>query len=100
MSAPPRHHTPRSDLPTRGHGVAAIARAKGRPFMPWQQLAADVSHEFDPATGLYRYGIVVVSVPRQSGKTKLEGDVADHRCLTKPRARVWVTMQNGKTDDS
>ena len=100
MPAEPRHHTPRSDLPTRGRGVGAIARAKGRPHMPWQALAADVSHEYDPDTGLYRYGIIVVSVPRQAGKTKLEGDVADHRCLTKPRARVWITMQNGKTVDS
>ena len=100
MPAMPRHHTPRSDLPTRGRGVGIIARSKGRPLMPWQQLAADVSHEYHPATGLYRYGIIVVSVPRQAGKTKLESDVADHRCLTKPRARVWVTMQNGKTVDS
>ena len=68
--------------------------------MPWQRDGVDVALEHDPATGLNRYGIVVVSVPRQSGKTKLEGDVADHRCLTLPRARVWITMQNGKTVDS
>lgn len=92
----PRHHTPRSDRPTRGAGVAAVAAAKGRPLMPWQRDAADVALEIDPATGLPWYGIVVVTVPRQSGKTKLEGDVADHRCLTVPRARVWITQQTGK----
>src|SRR5699024_9295773 len=32
-------------------------------------------------------------------KTKLEGDVADHRCLTLPRARTWITMQSGKAVD-
>ena len=68
--------------------------------MPWQQRATDVALEIDPLTGRYRYGIVVVTVPRQAGKTKLESDVADHRCLSMPDARVWITMQNGKTVDS
>lgn len=95
----PRHHTPRSDLPTHGARVAKVARAKGRPLLPWQRLAADVSHEYDPDTGLLRYGTVVVSVPRQAGKTKLEGDVADARCLWTPRQFVRITMQDGKTAD-
>lgn len=100
MEAPPRHHTPRNpDRPTRGAAVATIARAKRRPLLPWQARAADVALEVDPATGLYAFGIVVVSVQRQAGKTKLESDLADHRCLTVPRARVWITMQNGKTVD-
>ena len=68
--------------------------------MRWQRRANDVALEYDPATGIYRYDIVVESVPRQSGKTKSEGDVADHRCLSRPRARAWITMQNGKTVDS
>jgi hypothetical protein len=92
----PRHHTPRSDRPTRGAQVAVLARAKGRPLMPHQAAAADVALEVDPDTGLYWYGIVVMSFQRQAGKTKLEGDVADHRCLTTPRARVWITQQTGK----
>jgi phage terminase large subunit-like protein len=37
--------------------------------MPWQELVADVSHELDPATGELWYRLVVVTVPRQSGKT-------------------------------
>lgn len=67
--------------------------------MPWQRDALDVALEFDPFTGHYHYPIVVVSVPRQSGKTTIEGDVADHRCVTTPRGRVWITMQRGKTVD-
>lgn len=94
--AAPRHHTRRTDRPTRGGAVGKIALAKGRPLMPWQRDAADVALEFDPATGLPAYGIVVVSTPRQSGKTTLESDVADHRALTIPRARVWYTAQTGK----
>ena len=101
MTAPPRHHTPRNpDRPTNGPGVALIGAAKGRTYMPWQRDALDVALELDPETGHYCYGIVVISVPRQSGKTTIEGDAADHRCLTTPRARVWITMQNGKTADS
>lgn len=97
----PRHHTRRDPrYPTRAGAVAAIAAAKRRPLMPWQRRALDVALEYDPVTKLYRYGTVVVSVPRQSGKTKIESDVADHRCLTIPDARVWITMQNGKTADS
>ena len=95
----PRNHTARSDLPTRGAAVGVLARAKGAPLMPWQQAAADVGLEFEPETGLPRYGIVLVTVPRQAGKTKLVGDVADERCLSKRRARVWITMQDGKTAD-
>lgn len=64
--------------------------------MPWQRDAVDVALEVDPNTGMYWYGIVVLTVPRQSGKTKVEGDVADHRCLTTPRGRVWYTAQTGK----
>nr|MDQ3573671.1 terminase large subunit [Actinomycetota bacterium] len=37
--------------------------------MPWQQLVADVGGEVDPETGLPAYREVVVTVPRQSGKT-------------------------------
>lgn len=100
MSAPPRNHTPRSDRPTRGGAVAKIAAAKGRPLMPWQRTAADVALEVDPETGLYWYGTVLIFVPRQAGKTKLEGDVADHRCLTTRRGRVWYTAQTGKDASS
>lgn len=105
----PRHHTARNpSRPTRGPAVGKIAAAKGRPHMPWQSRAVDVALELDPptvpATGgrprpAYHYRVVVVTVPRQAGKTTLESDVADHRCLTTPAARVWVTMQNGKTAD-
>jgi hypothetical protein len=68
--------------------------------MPWQQLASDVACEFDPVTMHNAFGIIVVSVPRQAGKTYWESNMADHRCITTPRARVWITMQNGKTVDS
>lgn len=99
MAVQPRHHTPRSDLPTHGWRAAKVAAAKGRPFMPWQRDAVDVALEYDPDTGLYRYGVVVLTVPRQAGKTDLEGSVADQHCLWNKRQFVRITMQDGKTAD-
>jgi hypothetical protein len=66
-----------------------------KPLMPWQQYVADVALEVDEA-GRFVYQLVVVTVPRQSGKTTLFGGVMDHRALVTPRARVWFTMQSGK----
>lgn len=68
----------------------------GTPLMPWQRQVADVALEIDPTTGNYIYGLVIVTVPRQSGKTALMGVVAEHRCLTTRNARVWMTSQSGK----
>lgn len=99
MSAPSRHHTQRSDWPTHGWRAGKVAAAKGRPFMPWQRDAVDVALEYDPATGFYRYGLVVVSVQRQAGKTDLEGSAADQRCLWNRNQFVRITMQDGKTAD-
>jgi hypothetical protein len=94
--AEPRFHTPRSGRETRGGQVQLIAQAKGRPLMPWQCDAVDVTHEVDPATGENWFDTVVVTVQRQAGKTKLIGDVADHTCMTKRGARTWFTQQTGK----
>ena len=67
----------------------------GKPFMPWQQQVADVALEVDEA-GRFYYALVLVTVPRQSGKTTLFGGVMDHRAILVPRARVWFTMQTAK----
>lgn len=67
----------------------------GRPLMPWQQYVADVALEVDEA-GLFAYRLVLVTVPRQSGKTTLFGAVMDHRAITTPAGRVWYTMQSQK----
>lgn len=94
----PRAHTARNySRPTRGPQVSKIAQAKsGQPHMPWQRDGVDVALELDPDTGLYWYDTVVMTVQRQAGKTKVVGDVADHRCLTTRAARTWFTQQTGK----
>ena len=98
MTVEPRHHTRRNlARSSRGRQVVQLGEAKrGVRYMPWQRDALDVALEVDPATGLYWYGIVVLTVQRQAGKTFLQGDVADHRCLSKRNGRAWFTMQTGK----
>jgi phage terminase large subunit-like protein len=49
--------------------------------MPWQQQVADTALEIDPDTGLLAYREVVLTVPRQAGKTLLGLAVKTHRCL-------------------
>jgi phage terminase large subunit-like protein len=64
-----------------GDRVGVIAEQLGQPLMPWQQHVADVALEIDPATGRLWYRHVVLTVPRQSGKTTLILAVAIHRAL-------------------
>lgn len=49
--------------------------------MPWQQHAADVALEIDPETGELWYEEVVITVPRQSGKTTLILAIFVWRCI-------------------
>ncbi|HEU5241176.1 MAG TPA: hypothetical protein VFU25_04120 [Ornithinibacter sp.] len=51
--------------------MAKIARALGRPLIPWQRAIADVAGEIDPATGRLAYQRVVMIVPRRAGKSLL-----------------------------
>lgn len=67
----------------------------GRPLMPAQQYVADVALEVDD-DGRFVYQLVIVTVPRQTGKTTLLGAVQDHRALLTPKGRAWFTMQSGK----
>jgi len=93
MSAPPAFATARTPgRRTRGAAVAKIARATRTPLMPWQRLVADVATE-RLADGSWAYTDVIVSVPRQSGKTTLIGPVGIERALTGPGRRCWYTAQ-------
>jgi hypothetical protein len=64
--------------------------------MPWQQLVADVGAEYDPATGVPFYREVVVTVPRQSGKTTLVLAFEVQRATAWGRSqRMAYTAQTG-----
>lgn len=94
--APPLHATRRDPAyPTEGGRVALVGQALGTPFMPWQRYVADVAGELNP-DGSYRYPVVVVTVPRQSGKTTLVRAVGTDRAISRDGCGVFYTAQTGK----
>lgn len=95
-SAQPQAATPRDpSARTDGPMVAAVAEALGTPLLPWQRLVADVAGE-RLASGAYRYRVVVVTVPRQSGKTTLMRARLVTRCLAQRNTITMYTAQTGK----
>jgi phage terminase large subunit-like protein len=79
---PPRYCTVRNRRrATYGPRVVEVARLLGTELMPWQRQVADVALEIDPDTGDLAYREVILTVPRQSGKTTLQLAVMVHRCL-------------------
>jgi hypothetical protein len=72
-----------------------LAEAVGRPFMPWQRQVVDVALEVTEL-GQFAYKLVIVTVPRQSGKTTAYGLVMEHRAMTMRGGRVWFTFQSQK----
>lgn len=95
-SVAPRWATRKPTGPTYGPAIGKTMTLLGMPPMPWQQAAADVIGEVDPATGHLRWPIVVISVQRQSGKSALTLGVMAHRALAAPGRRVWHTAQTGQ----
>lgn len=92
----PRFHTPRNpDRRTLGRKAGKVAALLGTPYMPWQQMAADVALEVDDA-GRFVYHTVIVSVPRQAGKTAFVMSTGLHRTLTTPGCKTWYTAQTGQ----
>nr|WP_165397286.1 terminase family protein [Microterricola gilva] len=95
-SPPPRFITPRDPAAaTEGRQIARLSRALGKPLMPWQRMVVDGATE-KTANGFYKYPVVVVTVPRQSGKTTLVGPVQIHRIMTRPKISAFFTAQTGK----
>jgi hypothetical protein len=88
--------TPRNlERRTIGRRIANIAAMMGKPGMPWQCEVWDVAGELD-AFGNLVYEIVVVTVPRQSGKTTMYGPVQLERAITTPGIKTFYTAQTGK----
>lgn len=74
--------------------MGVLAAALGTPLQPWQQYVADVGGERLDG-GRYRYPIVIVSVPRQAGKTVGARVSQVHRAVARPDRVVFYTAQNG-----
>jgi hypothetical protein len=98
-TCPPRYSTPRSpERPTFGPAVTRVAEHYfSRVLMPWQRHVLDVALEIDPDTGHLAYDEVVLTVPRQSGKTSIVMPMAAHRFLNRdfflPRQQFIYTAQ-------
>jgi hypothetical protein len=95
LDCPPRWGTARNPARrTLGGRVAEVAELVGTPLMPWQRHVVDVALELDPDTGRLAYGEVVLTVPRQSGKTTLLLAAMVHRALGfGERQRILYTAQ-------
>lgn len=83
-SAVPRWATKRTpSRPSFGKQAAELTSYYlGRDFMPWQRQVVDVALEIDPETNLPAYRTVVLTVPRQSGKSTLLLSVFLQRCMS------------------
>ncbi|OKL49300.1 hypothetical protein BM477_04785 [Boudabousia marimammalium] len=75
-----------------------MARALlGGALMPWQRYVADVAMELDVNNpGAYQYQTVVVTVPRQAGKSHLSRAVMIDRLLSYNDHTIVMTAQTGK----
>lgn len=98
MSSEPKYATARTlTNPSYGRRVEAMAAYMGGPLMPWQKQVAAVGMELDPRQpGAFRYDTVVVSVPRQSGKSYLLRAIMADRIMSYNRHEVVMTAQTGK----
>lgn len=92
----PRYSTPRRrERDSYGDQLAAVSAALGLPLMPWQRHVVDVACELD-GNGRPAYRDVVVTVPRQQGKTTLMLAWLIHRALLWGRPTLSVyTAQTG-----
>ena len=72
-----------------------LAVALGRPLIPWQREAIRGMTEIDPETGTFRYSRIVISTPRQVGKTTIDGMCATTNMFLGPDRRSWYTAQDG-----
>ena len=68
----------------------------GKPLLPWQRYVADVAGEIDPATGTYYYDRVVLSTPRQCGKSTLIDTEDTRNALLGPDRKIYYLAQTGK----
>ena len=93
----PRHHTrPTPGARSLAGKAATVAKAMGKSPYEWQRRANDVALELDE-NGRLRYHTVVISVPRQCGKTTNDMAASVTRTLIQPGARVWYTAQTGQS---
>lgn len=91
----PRYATARSpERSTLGRAAVKIARLLGQPLMPWQRQVLEVGLEVDER-GQLVYGDVVLTVPRQQGKSFLLLVLMLTRAMLEARQTVVYAAQSG-----
>jgi phage terminase large subunit-like protein len=88
---PPRWATSRHGRSSQASEVGVVAAALGLKLLPWQKQVLAVALE--RKAGRPRYRDVVVSVPRQSGKSSLALALIVWRLLSTPDVRVLYAAQ-------
>lgn len=81
---------------TLGPRLAGIAAMMGTPLIPWQRYVADVACEIDEDTGTFHYDTVVISTPRQCGKSALVDSSDTFNASLGRRRRIAYAAQTGK----
>lgn len=94
LDCPPRWITPRNlDRATYGPNVASVAANLGKPWQPWQHVVGNTAMEIDPVTGRLVYSTVIITLPRQQGKTCLTIPVMTHRAIAWPKQTITYAAQ-------
>lgn len=92
----PRYMTPRDpSRPNLLKGAAAIAAERGKRLIPWQRELIRGATELDPRTGTFAYSRIVVTTPRQVGKTTTDSTMNLLNALIGPNRRIWYSAQDG-----
>lgn len=96
MPATPAFATPRD--PNRrnfAEQIGKVSAALGKPLMPWQRQVLETATEVDQF-GRFVYDTVLITVPRQSGKTTLVWPLMLWWAITRARSTIFYTAQTGK----
>lgn len=78
--------------------VEGIARLMGLPLLPWQRYTAALATQRDQG-GAYMYDTVVISTPRQCGKSALVDVMDVYNASLGPDRRIIYSAQTGKDSE-
>jgi hypothetical protein len=92
---PPRYSTPRTkSRPTFGPAAGQVAQRLGLPFMPHQAQVMNTALEVGE-DGHLAYRTVVLTVPRQGGKTTVTRVLTTWWGMTQANNLILSTAQSG-----
>ena len=99
-SPPPARYATARNLarPSLGGVVAELSKKiRGKTLMPWQQQVANVACELSTEfPGEFQYQTIIITVPRQAGKSDLLGAIHLQRLLAYKNHLAIMTAQTGK----